>query len=90
MEIIKLKQQIASLEDDNLKIKETTQVKLRFELGKISHERDVLSEKLKEANDEIIRQSNQITDLIGKPLDDLEKREELELTRQMQIDRLNE
>ena len=66
------------------------EVTLKAEISKLAATKEQLEEKLKEANDEIQRQTGQITALIGKPLTDVEKREELEITRQMRIGDLEE
>ena len=63
-------------------------VNLKAEIQKLSQEKEQAEEKLREATDENAQLNNQIQNIIGKPMDDLEKREELELTRQMKIDNL--
>jgi oligoribonuclease (3'-5' exoribonuclease) len=53
------------MEDGNYKLKETMQVKLKAELGKVSKERDKLLEKMKEASDEIHRQKGLIDKMMS-------------------------
>lgn len=74
--------QISLMEDGNYKLKETMQVKLKAELGKVTKERDKLLDKMKEANDEIHRQKG----LIDKMMSGLDYDAAIEL--QIRIDNL--
>jgi seryl-tRNA synthetase len=66
-------------------------VKLKAEIQKLSHEKEQLEEKLKDANDENSQMYHQIQNMIGKKevMDEIDKTEELELTRQMKIDTIS-
>ena len=65
-------------------------VTLKAEITKISTEKDQLDEKLKDKNDEIARLNNTIQRLFARPMDSIEKREEMELQKQFKINELEE
>ena len=60
-------------------------MELKSEINKQQKENDKLSEKNKILTDEIKRLEYQINRLIGKPMDEIERREEGELTREKKI-----
>lgn len=66
------------------------QVTLKAEISKLTTQKDHLDEKYKDAQDEISRLQIQVTRLIGKPMDNVEKREELELQKQFRMTELEE
>lgn len=57
------------------------EVTMKAEISRLQTEKEQLEETVKENQDDISRLQNQISAIIGKPMDALEKREELELTR---------
>jgi predicted RNase H-like nuclease (RuvC/YqgF family) len=63
---------------------------MKAEVSRLSSEKDQLNDKLAESNDEKLNLRNQINRLLAQPLDNIQKREELELTRQLRIDELEQ
>ena len=61
------------------------QVGIKAELGRVGTEKEKYEEKVKFCQDENKRLEHQIQRLIGKPMDNLEKREEGELWRETRI-----
>ena len=57
------------------------EVTMKAEISRLQTEKEQLEETVKENQDDISRLQNQISAIIGKPMDALEKREEMELTR---------
>ena len=65
-------------------------VTLKAEITKISTEKDQMEEKLRDRNDEIARLNNTIQRLFARPMDNIEKREEMELQKQFKINELED
>lgn len=61
------------------------QVELKSEIAKQSKENDKLVDKNRSLAEEIKRLEYQVNRLIGKPMDEIERREEGELTREKKI-----
>lgn len=73
------------LQDENTKLEKNIQVELKAEIGKLQRENEKLSEKVKHYQEEARRMEYQVNRLIGKPMDNTEKREEGELWREKKI-----
>lgn len=80
-ELMQLRDQLAYQQAENTKLRRTIEVQLKAEVSRLSTEKDQLEEKLRDSQDERSRLQHQINSLVGKPMDALEQREELELTR---------
>ena len=65
-------------------------VTLKAEITKITAEKDQLDEKYKDKLDEINKLQNTIQRLFARPMDQVEKREEFELQKQLKINDLEE
>lgn len=67
-----------------------TMILLKHEIGELTHDKEKLQDKLKEAVDENSQMYHQIQAMTGKKdMDEVDLGEEVELTRQMKIDHLN-
>jgi hypothetical protein len=69
-------------QEANMAIKKKIML-LKHEIQELAHGKEQLQEKVKEANDENSQMYNQIQNMIGKKevMDEVDKTEELELTR---------
>jgi len=63
-------------------LNKTVQVDLKAEMVKISKEKELLEQKLKMANEKVRSKTIEVNQLIGKPMDQLVRREEREEFRQ--------
>mmetsp|Transcript_8723 Transcript_8723/g.8001 ORF Transcript_8723/g.8001 Transcript_8723/m.8001 type:complete len:123 (+) Transcript_8723:117-485(+) len=80
-----LKDQIFYLQQENNKLDKTIQVELKMELGRLNQDKEKADDKIKYYQEEVKRLEYQIQRLIGKPMDNIEKREEGELWRENKI-----
>lgn len=87
-QLAQLKDQLFHQQEENLKLRRTIEVTMKAEVGRLSTERDQLEEKLRDAQDDKARLQTQINRLVGTPMDAVDKREALELSRQMRISQL--
>lgn len=87
---MQLKEQLFAQQEDNHKLRKTIEVNFKAEISRLSSEKDHLNDKLLEQTDEKLNLKNQINRLLAQPLDAIQKREELELTRQLRIDELEQ
>jgi len=71
-------------------LRKTIAVQFKAEISRLTGEKEGVEEKLRDALDEKGRLTNQMNRLIGKPMDGLEKREELELFKEMRIQELEQ
>lgn len=71
-------------------MRKTIAVQFKAEISRLTGEKEGVEEKLRDALDEKGRLTNQMNRLIGKPMDGLEKREELELFKEMRIQELEQ
>mmetsp|Transcript_24353 Transcript_24353/g.37703 ORF Transcript_24353/g.37703 Transcript_24353/m.37703 type:complete len:152 (+) Transcript_24353:7442-7897(+) len=85
---MQLKDQLFYQQNENTKLRKTIEVNFKAELSRFSIEKEQVEERLRDTQDEKSRLQQQINRLIGKPMDGVEKREELELHRQMKIGEL--
>lgn len=61
---------------------------MKAELGKTMQEKEILEQKYKNALDKVRAKTIEINQLVGKPLDQLAKREEREELRQKHVEEL--
>lgn len=80
-----LKDQVFFLQEENKKLEKSIQVELKAEIARLSKENDRVSEKSRHFQEEARKYEYQINRLIGKPMDNFEKREEGELWRDKKI-----
>lgn len=64
------------------------QVDLKAELSKVTQEKEILEAKLKSSTEKVRAKTIEINQLVGKPMDQLARREEREEFRQKQIEEL--
>lgn len=79
------KDKVFYLQEENNKLDKQIRVELKSEIAKLQKENERLYDKLKQAQDEVRKQEYQVERLIGAPMDSLQKREEMELTRELKI-----
>lgn len=87
-EIQKLRDEIYHVQQVNQALNKTIQVDLKAELGRLTSEKEFIEQKLKSANEKVRNKTAEFQSLIGKPMDQLVRREEREEFRQKQIDEL--
>lgn len=87
-EIQKLRDEIYHCQQVNQALNKTIQVDLKAELGRLTSEKDFLEQKLKTSTEKVRAKAQEIQQLIGRPMDQLVRREEREEQRQKQIDEL--
>lgn len=61
---------------------------MKAELGKTMQEKEILEAKLKTATEKVRAKTIEINQLVGKPMDQLARREEREELRQKQVEEL--
>ena len=84
------KDKVFYLQEQNNKLDKAIRVELKSEVAKLQRENERLAEKLKHTQEELRKQEHQVERLIGQPMDNLEKREEMELMRELRIQRLEQ
>lgn len=89
-ELMQVKDQLFYQQEENTKLKKMMQVTLKAEISKLTVEKDQLDEKYKDKIDENQKLQNQIQRLFARPMDNIEKREELELQKQLKINDLDD
>ena len=89
-ELMQVKDQLFYEQQENIKLKKSMKVTLKAEISRIQQEKDAQEEKLRDKNDEIARPNNTIQRLFARPMDSIEKREEMELQKQFKINELEE
>jgi len=62
-------------------LNKTIQVDLKAELGRMNSDKDFLEQKLKLSTEKVRAKASEIQQLIGRPMDQLAKREEREELR---------
>lgn len=88
-EIQKLKDEIYHMQQVNQALNKTVQVDLKAELGKTMQEKEILEQKYKVSLEKIRAKTIEINQLVGKPMDQLARREEREELRQKQIEEMS-
>ena len=84
-DIMKLKDQLVQKQEENLKLRKTMDVIVKTEMMRIQKENKKLDEKLKQTSDERDKVENKINKILSRQMDGLERREELELIKEMKI-----
>jgi hypothetical protein len=84
-DIMKLKDQLVQKQEENLKLRKTMDVIVKTEMMRIQKENKKLDEKLKQTSDERDKLENKINKILSRQMDGLERREELELIKEMKI-----
>lgn len=84
-QLAQLREQLFAEQGENTKLRKTIEVTFKAEVSRLSAEKDQLEEKLRDTQDERARLQTQFNRLVGQPLGAIEKREALELSRQMRI-----
>jgi hypothetical protein len=84
-DIMKLKDQLVQKQEENLKLRKTMDVIVKTEMMRIQKENKKLDEKLKQTSDERDKMENKINKILSRQMDGLERREELELIKEMKI-----
>ena len=84
-DIMKLKDQLVQKQEENLKLRKTIDVIVKTEMMRIQKENKKLDEKLKQTSDERDKMENKINKILSRQMDGLERREELELIKEMKI-----
>lgn len=87
-EIQKLKDELYHMQQVNQALQKVVQVDLKAELSKVTQEKEILEAKLKSSTEKVRAKTIEINQLVGKPMDQLARREEREEFRQKQIDEL--
>lgn len=64
----------------------TIQVDLKSELGRLTSEKEQLEGKVKTLTQRLWQKNNEFNQLVGKPMDELVRREEREEARQKAIE----
>jgi len=82
---MKLKDQLVQKQEENLKLRKTMDVIVKTEMMRIQKENKKLDEKLKQTSDERDKMENKINKILSRQMDGLERREELELIKEMKI-----
>ena len=74
----------------NQALQKTIQVTFKAELGRVSEEKDILEERLKNTSEKLKNKTHELQMVIGLPMDNVGKREELEEGRQRRIEELEQ
>jgi len=85
-----VREQLYAQQTENTKLRKTIEVTFKAEVSRLSAEKEQLEEKLRDTQDERARLQTQFNRLVGQPLGTVEKREALELSRQMRINELEQ
>lgn len=87
-ELAKVKDQLWAQQQENTNLRKTIDVNLRAEISKLSTEKDKLLEKVEDLTNDKTRLQGRFDRLVGQPTDNIDKREALELSRQLQVGEL--
>ncbi len=82
----KLSSENTHISEVNLTLRKKLNVDLKAELGKLTTEKEQSDQKLRVALDRLKQKTDEFNMLIGKPMDEIVKREEREHQRQRAID----
>lgn len=69
-------------------LRQTIDVDLKTKLGRLTHDKEILEQKLKKATDVVKEKTYEMQQLVGRPMDPLTQREEREDQKSKQIDSL--
>lgn len=84
-QLAQVREQLFAQQSENTKLRKTIEVTLKAETSRLSAEKEQLEEKLRDSQEERARLQGQFNRLVGQPMDTVDRREALELSRQMRI-----